>query len=556
MIPTSNPSRYLVATDIDAIQSYLLQSYHLSAIAGASQLIDAADTEIELRAKNKGGETIIASGGIGLFEFPDSNSANDFRTEIVPWYRKLSVSGHLSTSDVIEVDPTNPFGGSAQAAFANLERTKRSGFASGEVVSIPQGRMCESCGKEVAQTRIQIGRPPDASERWVGEACQAKHQRRGSDRSFWLDWLQKTDRPEQDFWKSINLRQHVAYDFNQLAGENDLGLIVADADGTGRILKSLTTCEKSIWQDFSEGLKKLSRDALTHTLNAAVSSILPRSKDGTTDGLLPVLPLFCGGDDIVIACRGDLALPLASRLCRKFAEEPKAWCPGHKLGLSAAVVVTRPGFPFRVAHRIASELLRNAKREARHEGWKNDGVGAIDYALITESLADANTIQEDRLIESRCHRLALHLSGRPYRASGTGSRSIEGLEHAVEDLVASGFPRSKLHELREICSRTTWIPTRDEQSLDAVKKHREQIESRLQYWFARISRNPQWQPLLKRLSEDLGCRLQGDQFSPWIPTGQTTDSAKSLQTPLGDLADAARLFGLQTDVEHSHSEKS
>lgn len=539
MNPTLNPSRYLVATDIDAIQSYLLQSYHLSAIAGASQLIDAADTEIELRAKTHGGDKIIASGGIGLFEFPDSKSANDFRNEIVPWYRKHSVSGHLSISDVVEVDPAGRFGGSAQAAFANLEQTKRSGFASGEIVSIPQGRMCESCGKEVAQTRIQIGRPPDASERWVGEACQAKHRRRGSNRSFWLDWLREKDRPEQDFWKSIDPSEHVAYDFNQLAGENDLGLVIADADGTGRILKSLTPCEKSKWQEFSEGLKKLSRDALTHALNAVVSSSFPRSKDGTPEGLVPVLPLFCGGDDIVIACRGDLALPLASRLCRKFAEEPKAWCPGGKLGLSAAVVVTRPGFPFRVAHRIASELLRNAKREARHQGWKNDGVGAIDYALITESLADANTILEDRLIESRCHQLALHLSGRPYRASSTGSRSIEGLKHAVEDLVASDFPSSKLHELREICSRTTWITSRDEQSLEAVKKHREEIESRLQYWFARISRNPHWQPLLKRMSEDLGCRLQGDQFSPWIPTGQTADTVNSLQTPLGDLADAA-----------------
>ncbi len=167
--------------------------------------------------------------------------------------------------------------------------------------------------------------------------------------------------------------------------------------------------------------------------------------------------LFAGGDDIVIACRGDLALPLATELVLAVSGATDwGWSKCKKVGLSAGVVVTRVGFPFRAAHAIAEGLLREAKQTAMEEGWSRDDQerhGAVDYAVVSESSADLEVILAQRFVGTKDRPRAIAFSGRPYRAAASGRRSIGGLMNACRRLAQDDFPRSRLFELRRELTR-------------------------------------------------------------------------------------------------------
>ncbi|MCO6454644.1 MAG: hypothetical protein J5I93_05015 [Pirellulaceae bacterium] len=537
---------WLVATDVDAVQSYLLQSVHLSTIAGASSLLVQADDKCRKLADQHQGFVVMATGGISLVEFGDKSQARLYAEEISSWFRQHTVSGHLTTSGPVERKAGEEFGEVARKTFQRLEDQKRRGFPHGQFAAIPQGQPCQSCGTEIAVKRVLFGRGPAAEMRWLGESCQKKYDRRH--RLFWLEWLKDTNHPNHQRWEHVSAGRHVAYDFNLLAGDHDLGLIVADADGTGRLIRQLVEdklpAEK--WREFSDGLARLSRNTVTD----AIDKIVPdRFLADTQSLLLPVLPLFCGGDDMVIACRGDLALPLASFMCRRFAEAEKPWLPqAAKLGLSAAVVVTRPGFPFRIAHRLGSQLLKAAKREARRLGWRDQGIGAVDYALITESMADLDTLTHDRVLCDPAKRLSIVFTGRPYRAADSGERSIGSLDKAVLQLRGGDFPRTRLHELRSLLTLSEWtgeaVGEQVDRSVDQVRGIREEVELRFKDWLSRTERQVNWSKSLRELNETLGLRtVGGSSLGCWYASSETNPKRETCQSPLGDLADGLRLFG-------------
>jgi hypothetical protein len=452
----------------------------------------------------------------------------------------------LSVSDPVPRAAGAEFGEAATLAFANLERQKRSGYAYGQFPAIPQGQPCQSCGAEIAVKREPFGREPDIERRWVGASCLKKYKRR--DRLFWLEWLKDPARESHERWKHVQPKKHVPFDFNVLAGKHDLGLIVADADGTGRLIKQLAAERRPAddWKKFSDGLAKLSRDVVIDSIDDV---LLDSFLADTESLLLPVLPLFCGGDDIVIACRGDLALPLASFMCQRFAESEKPWLPsGTKLSLSASAVVTRPGFPFRIAHRLASVLLRAAKLEGKRLGWRDEGIGAIDYALITESMADLETIVQDRVLQDKRRRLSISFTGRPYKAASRGERSIGSLAEAVRRLNESDFPRSKVHELRSLFALPTWLvraAAEDaELSINDVNEVRSAIELRFADWLARTEKQTQWAELLQVLNQVLGLTpATRSALGCWYSRTETNPKRGVYRTPLGDLADGRRLFG-------------
>lgn len=544
---------YLVATDIDGIQSYLFQSVRLNTIAGASNIIADADRLLGEVAEQTQGRVVLASGGIGLVEFADRDLAATFASTVADQFRRTSVSGRLTASQPIERSAAESFGAAAGRSFRNVETRKRAGHAADQPVTIPYGEPCEACGQELATNRIAFEQAGGQDSRLLGPACHAKFDHHRDHRHFWLPWVRSSTNASFQAWRDLDPRRRLAREFNELTGDGDLGLVLADADGTGRLLRDLADQDRSQWSTFSGGLAELSRTSLVCAIDDAIPTALLLDVDG---GPLPVLPLFCGGDDFVLACRGDLALKLADRLCREFAEADKPWCPGNKLSLSSAVVVTRPGFPFRIAHQIASRLLREAKRHAKEAGWRDQGVGAIDYALITEASADADSLLADRVLESRSGKDVLHLSGRPYRVGVDGPGSLLGLRTAVER--ARALPRNKLFELRRLFSAAAWLRAEQSDSTDAKKiaEWRRELDRAVEQWNDRLMRQGELWSIWTDVARTLGVKFAGDRPTAWLDDTRTGDVARPIATtdaqpadrhvwrsPWGDLADGMRLFG-------------
>lgn len=494
---------WLVMCDVDGVQAWLLRSVHLREIAGASQLLVDYDQELRHLAKN--GEVLFAAGGTALVRFHNKDLARRFCEEVPRALEKATVNASVTVSDPAGIGGCS-FGNAIATLVEDLERKKRLGHALGEPADFCHAVRCQGCALEpaVAKGRVRIGN----DDRLLGAACLARHNARS--REGWLAWMRS-----RDGWQEAR----PAADANELAASGKLAFVLADVNGVGDRLAELDS--EDAYRRFSAGLSGALQDALVE----AIASEIPPAR--WNHGNLPIEVLYAGGDDLLIACRGDLAMPLVARLATEFtsrAGKDAEWTLGKPLGMSFGVTIASSKFPFRVAHAIATGLLRHAKRAARTEGWTE---GAVDWAIVTEAWGSADSILSDRSVETSS--ASLFLTGRPYRASNEGTRSLKVFRQACE-VVASGFPRNKLFDLRRWCSKGELCREGARTPAEAS----ERIGAAMQEFARRVRRDPEVEARWERVRELFGLD----------PSGFWTDGT-SQRTPVGDLADGLELWGLQ-----------
>lgn len=495
---------WLVMCDVDGVQAWLLRSVHLREIAGASQLL--VDYDQGLRAVAKDGEVLFASGGTALVRFRDEESARTFCEEVPHMLERKTVNASVTVSDPVSIG-SHAFGKAIATLVENLERKKRLGHALGEPVDFCHAVRCQGCALEpaVAEGRVRIG----DDDRLLGSGCLARHKARS--REGWLAWMRS-----RAGWE----KAQPAADANELAGSGKLALVLADVNGVGDRLAELDS--EDAYSKFSAGLAGALQDALVK----AIAREVPPAR-WNRGGTLPIEVLYAGGDDLLLACRGDLAMPLVATLATEFANsagENAEWTGGKPLGISFGITLASSKFPFRVGHAIATGLLRHAKRAARAEGWAE---GAVDWAIVTEAWDSADAILADRSFETSS--ASLFLTGRPYRASNNGGRSLGSFRRACGE-VASGFPRSKLFDLRRWCSKGEL--SREGARTPAEAKGR--LDAAMQAFACRVRRDPEVEALWRAASN----AFETDESGFW--THETI-----WRTPVGDLADGLELWGLQ-----------
>lgn len=496
---------WLVMCDVDGVQAWLLRSVHLREIAGASQLL--VDHDEGLGDMASGGEVLFAGGGTALVRFQDRDQAASFCAEAPRSLTRTTVNATLTVSDPVSVGAQG-FGGAIATLVQDVERRKRQGHARGETLDFCHAARCQGCALEPAGAdgRVRIG----TDDRLLGPACLARHEAR--DRAGWLAWMRG-----RSGWEGATSR--LPADANELAGNGKLALLLADVNGVGDRLAALDTQED--YREFSSGLAGALREAVVE----AIARELPPERWNRST--LPVEVLYAGGDDLLIACRGDLALPLASALAHEFAArvgQGAAWTGGDPLGISFGITIASSKFPFRISHAIASGLIRHAKRAARAEGWAE---GAVDWAIVTEAWGSAEEILSDRAVETSA--ASLVLTGRPYRAAEHGARSLGSFRRACGE-VAAGVPRNKLFDLRGWCSAGELHREGARTPADA----KTQIDCSIQEFVRRVGRDPEvaarWSATLDVLGLDASCFWAG---------------GASMRTPIGDLADGIELWGLR-----------
>lgn len=498
---------FLLVLDVDAVQSFLFSSIRLSTIAGASTLVVQHDAWVKREAMQRGAEVLASTGGTAALLFATREAAEAFAAYAARTFRQRTFTGHLTASEPIDVrafSGATSFGDAMTAAWESVEQRKRLGFAREERAVPPLARRCETCGQEPAQHEIEIGE----DSAWVGDACRAKREarRRGGD---WFDRLK-----QEPNWESLN-ESHLPADFNELGGARDehgaLALVVADVNRVGQRLKKIRSADE--YRAFAAGLQ----DAAERTMLAGLKQAEPWKGEK-----LPIVVLYHGGDDLVFACRGDLALPLLDTLTTTFAQlagPTAAWTNGTPLGLSASAVITGRGFPFRTGHRIASRLLSETKR-----AWPE---GGVDFALITEAHADAERLLEDRFVGRGPSKL--HLTARPFCVGdAVVPRSFSGFRAACEKL-SDEFPRSRLFDLRTLCTR---VHFRDEvEQGRVVSECWRRLKDELAEWHARTCRREE----TRKVWADV-LRLTGHAANGFL-------SNEEWRTGWGDLADGVDMWG-------------
>jgi hypothetical protein len=233
-----------------------------------------------------------------------------------------------------------------------------------------------------------------------------------------------------------NLRR--PQELQDLVGTGYLGLIHADGNGVGGDMDESDERRAR----FFHRNRVLLRRAAQQAINAACAGGVSQA---------PLIPLMLGGDDLLLVCRAEIALPFVVTLCEALAELQREDSAGFNLTLGVGVVIAKHTIPIHRLHEVAERLAGSAKR--RFRGLREAGTprSVVDWAVYTTSWVD--DLEETR----RRHWLRgggqdpRVLSQRPIDVLGNGLHSLQGLVEGAKKL--QNAPRSQLRHLVDQLTR-------------------------------------------------------------------------------------------------------
>ncbi|GBD27732.1 hypothetical protein HRbin30_03087 [bacterium HR30] len=224
-------------------------------------------------------------------------------------------------------------------------------------------------------------------------------------------------------------------DLHDLVGSGYLALLYADGNGVG---SSAGTTDEERARLFHRN-----RVLLRRALKKAIEDVC---KDAT--GMAPLVLLMLGGDDLLVVCRAEKALPFVVSLCEELARLQGDGAGGFELTLGVGVVIAQRKIPIHRLHDIVEQLVSSAKR--RFRGLKDNGDKAqsvVDWAVYTTSwVDDPEEIRRRDWICGTGEDWRV-LSQRPVNVLGDGLHTLQGLLKGAEKLQTA--PRSQLRYLVE-----------------------------------------------------------------------------------------------------------
>lgn len=315
------------------------------------------------------------------------------------------------------------------------------GQSATDLVALPCFRWAEDGGDEPASGPIDHWREDGEKEtRYVSRATLMKRKARKSREALWDIASLLT------VGKGSETKAHIPrpqidpdkVDFTQIAANKYLAVIHMDGNGIGQ--RSMEYVRRLAAEDFISRQAAMEKFffGMRSAMRAAVASALNEQFDDAPDHYRL---LMLGGDDVLVVCRADRALPLVTSVARGLAgfELPDDEGP---LTIGAGVAIGKPKLPFHRLHELAEQLASSAKRIAVDPNGKRRSV--MDWLITTSSWVDSVDDHRARW-ERICYRTendseTLLLTGKPYplleeAVSGEGDAGPAEPEPSLEMLL-------------------------------------------------------------------------------------------------------------------------
>ncbi len=456
--------RYLAAAEVDQIQEWLFRSSRLREVIGGSHMLSYFCTEIApalitARYPNNAVELVIADGGAFRIVGNDPAALDRLMADLAESYRRWT-GGRISWTEPVPIpDEPRCFAETGAKVTRLLWQAKRAGEPPTSPVQLPYTAICTSCGQDVAVAFQSVHGEP---AQYLCGACIAKRHHTTRERASFLDSfrdavrkaVQETGGPEPRLDSPQDGRWPEAVGKLDPTGRQYIAYLVADGNDMGVWFSRCNSPEQMT--QLSRGLSEALRASLAEPTAILLAQLAQRGEQG----LLPIVPLILGGDDLFALLPAPWAVDCAARFCRAYERRMAELL--RKLDLTreeeaaptitAAVVVCKATYPFRLAHRAGELLLRRTKRLRRREAVNGrNSFSAVDFLVVTGSAQ----VTEADLAPSGEYRPTI----KPYPVSPHYPDEFGlPLDALIQARVRLGtVPARRLEQLRELYARS--LPT-------------------------------------------------------------------------------------------------
>lgn len=460
----------LFGAEADRIQETLFRAERLRQVIGGSRLIaEFGEVAAEIAREYGATEVPVKAGGnlIAVFPAEKEESAARFGELLADSYREL-LEASLTLS--IESIP-NPDGFEQANEKLHQAINWRKGAERGQQASehAPTTAFCKSSGSGLAANLVPSRERQATSELarfdYLSAAVMrmeiAGQQMRDQDENSFLskivlpDYLQNLPWPDKvdEIEKLDPSRSNVAY-------------LVADGNGMGELFSKCSSSAQL--EALSLALDHALREAIVKPLSDLVDR-LQESFDRDLD-FLPVLPLILAGDDVFALLPALYSLDYARQFCLAFEN---AMCERFKHTeilkpllvftptISAAVIICKGSYPYRLAHKRGEVRLAQAKQLAKEISRSledREYLSSVSFELITGNELISRTADEVQNYRAEF---------RPYWADEREGKGTSKLSLPLATLLEQRFMLSeaagkRLAEFRELYS-PQHLPANDEE---------------------------------------------------------------------------------------------
>jgi hypothetical protein len=314
--------------------------------------------------------------------------------------------------------------------------------------SLPMLQQCEESGNGPASYLQRYLTGTALEERAIGLPAKIR-------KAAWQKFKDnKTDDLAAIMGRKLQLASR-ADSFEELCSGDYLALIHADGNGLGKAMKAISS--NSDFQGLSreatiESFFHRMRVTLRQALAKAITQLY-ETENREREGLQI---LMLGGDDLLIACRAPLALPLVKHLAQALVDiqqtNDNPTTSLQNLTIGVGIAIAKPSFPFHRLHDLAEELAASAKRLVRN---MEQPVSVVDWAICSQAwhgdLKDVRRSSQYLAYTVNSEIETLALSAKPYRilqeADHSSLQALLEKQNTLPEAAQKDAARSQLRDL-------------------------------------------------------------------------------------------------------------
>ena len=442
---------YDLFVDLRAIQNYIFSSNKLKDNIGASYIVStllnkvegkdlcknsSGDIKSDSGSENKEEEKGFCGGGNLYLQCKTEDEAKNIVRNLSK--RIFEKAPGLSFNAVIlKAEEEKDFSYRMQRLYQKMAEEKRTHH---QITTLPSYGINAQCS--AGPLSAQYLDNSEGSRKYISEVVQVKRiaaKRAESEfKDKYKEALGDDFEPTDEFLK-----------ISPLKGEDShIAVVHIDGNGIGAIFSTLKTL--SDYQEFSKKLNTDMHKALRETIKILEDKIRKGewdynyktvNEENVLKYILPLRPIYIGGDDITFVCEGRLGIELSCI----FIEEVQKLLNRDDVSFCAGVAIAKTNFPFFQIYKAADALCRSAKNKRLQDikeevAKKSDSY--IDFHMINSSVY--SNLEKVRKIQYTSISGKNILYYRPYKLSEM-KKQIENAKN-----FARTWPNSKLAKFREV----------------------------------------------------------------------------------------------------------